>query len=91
MAGVPAPTPPGNVPNASSTLSPSSSTASSVALTVKLAVVVPAAKLTLCGTVQSCSAAPRRPVGKSGIVTACSTASLKVTVTVAAVPPSAAS
>ena len=64
-----APTRSGSGPKATSTLSPSSSMSSLVAVSAKAASVAPASKVTAAGTPdQSSGVAPPRPVAASGIL-----------------------
>ena len=75
------------VPKLSRTLSPSSSTVSSVALNVIIFDVSPAAKVTVAGTEKSPVSAPC-PVATRGMTTVRSGSALSLTVT-DCVPPSA--
>ena len=68
---LPAVAPSGSVPNDSATLSAPSSRSSSIAVSVKLCAVSPAAKLTLAGTPdQSARCAPPAPAAEIGTSTA---------------------
>ena len=88
VPGVPAVTRAGSVPNARATLSPSSSTVSSVAVNVNVFDVSPLSKVTLAGMLKSPDVAPFCPVPASGIATVRSGSALNLTVTVTSSPSS---
>ena len=89
IEGVPATTPAGRLPNPSSTLSPSSSTWSSYAMTMKDFWVSPEAKVTLEGTpVQSALVAPFIPVEVIGTTISSGAGLSSLTTIRAPTPPS---